>query len=101
MILPCGQLAMYIKLVINIDMIITEAMSALSMHTHYYILLLDRGVGYKSVNTSLPAWAVWIMHSCGIRSHVQPTVFALLLYVVTALVHYNPYSPGRGVLTIS
>ena len=35
------------------------------------------------------------------RNHIQHLGFALVLYVVTALVHYTPYSPGRGRLTIT
>ena len=35
------------------------------------------------------------------RNHIQPSGFALVLYVVTALVHYIPYSTSRGVLTIT
>ena len=36
-----------------------------------------------------------------VRNHIQPTGFVLVLYVVTALMHYTPYSPGRGGLTIT
>ena len=46
-----------------------------------------------------PTSAVWIMHSCGNR--IQPSGFALVLYEVTALVHYTPYSTGWGALTIT
>ena len=33
-----------------------------------------------------------------VRNHIQPSG---VLYVVTAPVHYTPYSPGRGGLTIT
>ena len=36
-----------------------------------------------------------------VRNHIQPSGFTLVLYVVTALVHYTPYSPARGGLTIT
>lgn len=43
-------------------------------------------------------------YRCGCNVHVR-NHFALVLYkcvyVVTALMHYTPYSPGRGVLTIT
>ena len=43
-------------------------------------------------------------HRCGCNVHVH-NHFALVLYkcvyVVTAFMHYTPYSPGRGVLTIT
>ena len=35
------------------------------------------------------------------RNHIQHLGFGLVLYVVTALVRYTPYSPGRGRLTIT
>ena len=41
------------------------------------------------------------MDNALVRNHIQPLGFALVLYVVTALVHYTPYSPGRGGLTIT
>ena len=53
------------------------------------------------IQTSLPTptCGVWIMPSCG--NHIQPSGFALVLYEVTALVHYTPYTTGRGGLTIT
>ena len=36
-----------------------------------------------------------------VTMHIQPSGFVLMLYVVTALMHYIPYSTCRGVLTIA
>ena len=36
------------------------------------------------------------MDNALVCNHIQPSGFALMLFVVTALVHYTPYSPGRG-----
>ena len=49
-----------------------------------------------------PSRTVWsIMQS--VCNHIQPLGFALVLYVVTTLVHYilDPYCPAWGVLTIT
>ena len=62
------------------------------------LVVLSQQWGYKPVNTPLLV-LYGIMHSC--VTTYKPSGFALVLYVVTALVHYIPYSTSRGVLTIT
>ena len=52
-------------------------------------------VGYKLANPPLPVTrTVRIMPSC--NYYVEPSGFALVLYVIITLRYYVPYSPGKG-----
>ena len=86
MILPCGTADYYRYLAQWSDSDTT-------------LVVLSQQWGYKLVNTPLLYSAVW--NNALMRNHIQPSGFALVLYVVTALVHYISYSTSRGVLTIT
>ena len=83
MIFPCGTANYY-----------SICPSDQTQTPHLYLLqLLD--------TNQLTNPYMWCMDKALVRNRIQPSGFALVLYEVTALVHYTPYTTGRGGLTIT